>query len=463
MKKRMLIMLLFLLAMGFFTTSISAETLSIESSSSVPEVITLTNSPAERPQLEELKRSAERNGITFEQAIEDYLSELSYNNKGLFSEEVTTLPSDIAIDGITLSEIEDLKTIAKTKGISLEESIKRYAWQTEFLEVADKLEKSFPDTFAGAVFEFDGSGAWFAFKDDIPKQALVNASDLPATIKLYGNRGFSEKELISTLNSVHDKLYMHEDIVDASSYYDIETGKITVEAQPKEKISANAKEKMKSQVLQTTSQNNSINVEVKFVDKIENGDEIDNYLRGGTNLGTCTAAFTLRNNVGSVGLSTAGHCGESKSSRTYSDRTMSGTHTVYSLYVHQGSYGDLAMYTNAQLNAVPFFYYNTSAGRNTTGVYSPRVGVNVCNFGKETGYKCRQVHKTGLKHGSYGNQVVVTAHVTTGGDSGGPWFYGNSAVGVHSGKRTVDGVVRSRFTNVNYISSALNSFRIYVK
>ncbi|WP_337020141.1 S1 family peptidase [Oceanobacillus massiliensis] len=459
MKKGIFTTLLFLLAMGFFTTSFSAETLSKESSSSMPEAITLTNSPAERPQLEELKRSAERNGITFEQAMENYLSEMSHKNKGLFSEEVTTLPSDIAIDGITLSEIEDLKTIAKTEGISLEESIARYAWQTQFLEVADKLEKSYPETFAGAVFEFDGSGAWFAFKHDIPKQAIENASDLPSTIKLFGNRGFSEMELKSTLDSVHNKFYLHEDIVDVSSYYDIETGKITVEAQPAEKISAVEREEIKSKILQTNSQNDLMNVDIKFVDKINAGLE-DNYLRGGATLGTCTAAFTLRNNVGSVGLSTAHHCGGS--SRTYSD-LHSGTHTVFRLYSHSGSYGDLAMYTNAQMNAFPFFYSNYTTGRNTTGVYNPRVGVNICNFGKETGYDCRKVYKKGMTSGSYGNQIVVTEHVTTNGDSGGPWFYGNNAVGVHSGYSTVNGVKRSRFTNINYISSALNGYRVYVK
>ncbi|MEI3614887.1 hypothetical protein [Pseudogracilibacillus sp. SO30301A] len=42
--------------------------------------------------------------------------------------------------------------------------------------------------------------------------------------------------------------------------------------------------------------------------------------------------------------------------------------------------------------------------------------------------------------------TAVSRHITSGGDSGGPWFYGGTAYGIHSGYQTISNVKRSQFT-----------------
>jgi streptogrisin C len=43
------------------------------------------------------------------------------------------------------------------------------------------------------------------------------------------------------------------------------------------------------------------------------------------------------------------------------------------------------------------------------------------------------VRKVGVCDGNVCNLVQMATHLTAGGDSGGPWFSGNTAYGVHRG------------------------------
>jgi hypothetical protein len=68
-----------------------------------------------------------------------------------------------------------------------------------------------------------------------------------------------------------------------------------------------------------------------------------------------------------------------------------------------------------------------------------------CKFGNSTGYGCGQVAVSGIYEtsqvsGDDGGGVYsvgplrgLGSHITTGGDSGGPWFFGNTGYGIHFG------------------------------
>jgi hypothetical protein len=51
--------------------------------------------------------------------------------------------------------------------------------------------------------------------------------------------------------------------------------------------------------------------------------------------------------------------------------------------------------------------------------------------------------------------VSMKSHVTAGGDSGGPWFSGNTLYGVHTGSHVAWFKQRSLFSQARYIDEAL--------
>lgn len=480
MKKRVSsLFFILLLIFGVNITTIYAESTIGESyklKTTSPQTITLANSPTERPKIEQLKRIAKKKGITLEEALDAYVVEqvnsglggayegdtgkVSANND---LEDLPTLPPNIIIDGITLDELEDLKVIAQSEGISFDEAIDRFAWQTEFVRVADKLEETYPDTFAGAIFHSDGKGAWIAFKESIPKDAINLSSTLPATINLVGNQGFSELELKTELEAIHDNIYQRDEISNVNSYYDIQTGVITIESQPKESLSVLQRKNLLSTMEELQPQNKNIIVEYKLIDKLESGNE-SKYVRGGGFLnkssGNCTAGFTLRNNSGGRGLATAHHC---TGTFTYANHSGNrGTTTVKRVKSHAGKYGDLARYTVGTKTAARTFYYNWNKKRYATAVGSPRVGIRVCNFGRKSGNKCDEIYKLNTARGQYQGMVSTRKHYTTNGDSGGPWYYGGTAYGIHSGYSTISRGQRSQFSPARNLPSAVG-MRVHTK
>lgn len=97
---------------------------------------------------------------------------------------------------------------------------------------------------------------------------------------------------------------------------------------------------------------------------------------------------------------------------------------------------------------------------NKNGVWTPRTGVNVCKFSKTTGQTCDRVYRLNTTRDSYSGMVATENRRAQPGDSGGPWFYGNTAYGVHSGYSTIGSVRRDQFSPAHYISSGLSGYRV---
>lgn len=108
--------------------------------------------------------------------------------------------------------------------------------------------------------------------------------------------------------------------------------------------------------------------------------------------------------------------------------------------IHRGSNGDLAYSTKGTLTPLPTFYYDTGKTRDVNSVANPVVGANVCKFGITTGFTCDEIHSLNNTltddEGYVIESLVQTkGHNLEGGDSGGPWFYGNAAFGLSFGHR----------------------------
>ncbi len=61
------------------------------------------------------------------------------------------------------------------------------------------------------------------------------------------------------------------------------------------------------------------------------------------------------------------------------------------------------------------------------------VGGAICRNGMMTDQHCNEVRKNPVCSGSACNLVQMEEHYSIGGDSGGPWYWANTAYGYHRG------------------------------
>jgi hypothetical protein len=171
-------------------------------------------------------------------------------------------------------------------------------------------------------------------------------------------------------------------------------------------------------------------------------EEISMY--GGLGISTCTTGFTVRNSAGTRGVSTAGHCGNSQS--------LSGYSLTFRSEAYSGSYD--IQWHNASGHTFPNTIKVGSSTRSITGTRSranQTVGSQVCKQGKTTGYTCGTISTTSYCASGACTWVRVAGNGTNlseGGDSGGPWFSGNTAYGSHTYGIGDD----SAYMAVNYFS-----------
>lgn len=168
----------------------------------------------------------------------------------------------------TPAESEDLEFIAEQEGIELEEAVERYGWQTCFAEIATSLSERHPDDYAGAAIVDDGRAAWIAFRGEVPAEAAELAAEVPVPVDLIGDRGFAEAELDETLRAVHGAVSDHPDVATSSGGYDIETGHITILAQPHDDVSDDEREQLRDALQPEQPENEAVTVEVDVVDDI---------------------------------------------------------------------------------------------------------------------------------------------------------------------------------------------------
>jgi hypothetical protein len=170
--------------------------------------------------------------------------------------------------------------------------------------------------------------------------------------------------------------------------------------------------------------------QVKVVTVSELGvQETDIY--GGLVLSACNSGFSVINLNGIKGITTAAHCPNLISyngvNLTFRDEAYGGPydfqwHTAPGFYVrnwvYDGSYNHYILWTKSR--------------------YNQAVGDWVCKHGVATGYTCGAIIDKNYYPGSPMNSTLIRIHsngvnLSEPGDSGCPWFLGNTAYGSHVG------------------------------
>jgi len=122
-----------------------------------------------------------------------------------------------------------------------------------------------------------------------------------------------------------------------------------------------------------------------------------------------------------------------------------------------GPYGDWQWHSSSEDEADDF-YYDFGVRRDVAAQGNPVVGQTLCRFGHTTGARCDQVRANGSCRGTICRLTLMQNRYADSGDSGGPWYYGNSAYGIHSGYVLASFQYRDQFTPLLYSGDALNVY-----
>ncbi len=183
---------------------------------------------------------------------------------------------------------------------------------------------------------------------------------------------------------------------------------------------------------------------------------------GGLSLTPCTSGFSVKNAVGTRGITTAAHC-EDEVSYNGTDLDHEDAEIGYRYDIQWFTAPDFTITNKIR---------STSGGgtRRITGTVhrtSQSVGEYVCKYGKTTHYTCGYIETKNYRPDETDdfphpapnfirvNNTAGYDNLSSPGDSGGPWFFSNDAYGTHVGSPAGDSD-DAYYMAVNYISRGIH-------
>jgi streptogrisin C len=345
----------------------------------------------------------------------------------------------------------DAASYAADRGLSLADARTALADQAAAGDVLERLEQEFP-TFAGGWIDHEPTVSAVArFQGSVPDGAAAIAA---GRANLVGGAGRTLAQLRARANEVHDAVAERFGTSVATGL-DVRTGIVQVSAETPAALRGLSPEAVRAHLPETAR---ASDVRVTLTKAAAAGFE---HTRGGAKTpwdggaGYCTTAFSVARN-GTYGFVTAGHCQNDRSYRQPEDGL---TYNAPFQAQHRGDWGDFQWHTTPHVEYAEF--YTTSTGHRDVLGYDGSIaeGDYVCKYGRTSGYGCGYVKDNnvnvtfdGITHHRL---VAMRTYITEGGDSGGPWFLVNDAMGVHSGWVDLDGARRSTFSRIVYADEAL--------
>lgn len=371
---------------------------------------------------------------------------------------------------VAIGTQEALKQDAATSSTTVDQ----LEWQVEFGEFLTELKLRYPDEYSYAVADVDHATAEVWFKGSVPADALTNSEKLPG-ITVQGDTGFSETELnedvalvlreVQEVNSTMGNGYASGDPANRTIQVGFDS------ANTANRSAADLGDTAKSvedAVLTLSDRPTDFAVSVKASSEpvVEPEDFDGGWLLQVGGNPHCTMSFPIaKNGSSAAGLLTAGHC---EGTGTYGgvanafNSPMNGSLQTTDAYPG----GDMRWnWSTVTLSGATFM---GQGNRRFSSSSFPYVGGTACKYGWATQYGCSTV--TGLNTYYYvtpgghpslslrvGPLASVSSHITSGGDSGGPWFVSSTGLGVHSGY--VGG--QSVFSQLPYVLQRLDVRLLY--
>lgn len=397
------------------------------------ESLTMDPTRQQRPELAAVLQKGHEQGLTDQKSLEAWVE----NNR--WSGQRTNLP---ALDDLNVSELEDLLKQARSSPTPLDETIAKYGSQQDFQDMSWKLAKLYPETYAGMRYRIDDDRVRYYFKGAVPDAVSDLVAGLPEAVVVTGGKYVPRSQQQSLID--HTIAAISPLVKDFSVAFDTGQQEVVVHVPD-------------SQV----SRAPDIAAAARAVDQanivVEPGytpiTKTDSYMRGGgiltwgnsvASLG-CTAGFVLESNgSGAKRLGTAGHCIQEANqfgltSGRYQLQFIDGAGftTVDNLWwINNTNTPDLGYTSYGGFTPIGVFYAEPGVKRSVQGEAHSRYdeGTSVCFYGVATnnGGSCGVITNAALSQscaGCYGLVETSSSAIPIEGDSGGPWYRGNWAVG----------------------------------
>ncbi len=310
--------------------------------------------------------------------------------------------------------LRDAKMYSSTYGTDIDESIRRLLLQPEIGELNQQLTGKEAETFGGLyiehapdfrvvyLFTHDGQETLARYLNEETGAIVSEIQQAKVTLVELESQREQAAKLLSSLDiplssAINIKLNQAEIYVVNSSEAHRQLGKIN-----------------------SVLPSNVVLIEVPKLP--ENVTAIG----GGKSLRTCTSGFSVlgfSNQISAwvMGITTAGHCSDSQNYLGIDLPWQSGTPDtggVYDIQWHRADQSFAVQNTVWEgLSDRPIWQIRLRANQS--------VGDFVCKFGRTTGYGCGLISTTSQD----GVNIRIDGMTVQGGDSGGPFFVVNTALG----------------------------------
>ena len=334
---------------------------------------------------------------------------------------------------------------------SAEEAIRRLNLQEPAGKLNAALEANEAETFAGVSIQHDPEFRIIAYFTHGGEQAIggyIEAQSLAGVLEIR-----TAEESLESLKRIQSETMSRMDDLKITAESAVKIRENRVELYVLDRIGL-------EEALRRSRPRLSDRVAVVEVD--EHSSEVTDIYAGleldlSARVSPCTSGFTVEDTDGTEGILTAKHCAPNLSTDTIS---YNGT----DLSIQAGSYGgsrDVLWATVSGFTARNLMY----DGTNNRYVYSTESRSEItdneyiCKYGVTSGYDCGYVETTTHDRSTAACTGGCTWSATwvvverTGvdladvGDSGGPWFYGNTAYGL----MTAEWGDKAVFMSLDYI------------
>jgi hypothetical protein len=311
------------------------------------------------------------------------------------------------------SEYEDLSTLAAQKGLDLDDVLDRFAGLSTFYDKLDTLTTR--DGIVGAVWSDTGHGVVYVQDPDAPRVAETLGDDVEIVRSTAPDES-AQLKLTETIAGAFEEVAGGVEI-----QYEFRDNSLTITSTDSERRQDTYVLALKTAKVESAR----LGVSLREADTENHAQPA---YRGGYVYSTCTGGFVVQSG-GVYGISTAHHCTSKPS--TY-DGATTGTTTAYSTR-------DVRWTRITTGTPSPTIRDSATTHRTITSSGNPVVGAASCKYGKTTGYGCDIVESSGYCANYPGWPEFCGLYKTVddiieGGDSGGPWFFGNKAHGITSGQ-----------------------------
>lgn len=367
------------------------------------------------------------------------------------------LGSSVAAFGGTGAGRDDVDVDMSPRDISLHQEIA-------------KVSRELPEDFSYSSVDNDRGVVTLAFKDAAPAEAKSLLEEFPDLLEVKTHTGYSRADLLSQAEEAYDE---------ATGMHGLQADELLLSIRPDKGLvnidvnrSAKALQDKSSSLVNMlnnvgearAAKNSPIKIKYSLSPDTTMHDEA---LYGGGRItfngdpnSYCTTAFAAEDNFHPHALFTAGHCIESGAAYGKWNSKI----RLYWLYWQHTTELDVGVYEPDTGVETEGKYWSSASGGLTPVTWrieNPSPGQRLAVRGESSGRQYATVlGNVCFKDSDFScNFVYVDSHVTTYGDSGGPWFSSGGAAGIHSGWADVGGRKRSCFTKIT-VAERLSGFRL---